>query len=431
MGWGLRPRLAALVAATGTVVAAAALGALVLVLGHQLDAAVDEGLRARADDLVAATVDGDLTASHHDPFAQVVASGGRVVAGSVNAPSTSVLDADELRAASRRPLTVDVERAGRCGAPPGFAPSGPDRTSSSWAPASPSSTPPAAGSLVVLGGSLVVLVALLTAGAWFLVGAALRPVARMSLAAEAMSDPHGQLPEARGHDELALLSRTLNGLLDRIGALLDRERAFLDDASHELRTPLTVLRGELELALEDPDPASVPAGRPGRADRGGAALGARERPARARAATRRRAHPGPDRRAAGRLARRLDQRPAGSAATSTSPSTSPTTSARRSTASRMERVLINLLNNAVAAGAERVRIRASRRTASSRRCRPAETTVIEVADDGPGFDPAILPRAFERFARAERGRSDLGRGSPARASVSRSLPHSWTRTAAR
>ena len=44
-----------------------------LVLGHQLDAAVDEGLRARADDLVAATIDGDLTASHHDPFAQVVA----------------------------------------------------------------------------------------------------------------------------------------------------------------------------------------------------------------------------------------------------------------------------------------------------------------------------------------------------------------------
>ena len=256
MGWGLRPRLAALVAVTGTVVAAAALGALVLVLGHQLDAAVDEGLRARANDLVAATIDGDLTASHHDPFAQVVAPGGRVVAGSVNAPSTSVLDADELRAASRHPLTVvstvpplrgaarlRAERAGRYVVVVGTGLAEFDSARRRL--------------LVVLGSSLVVLVALLTAGAWFLVGAALRPVARMSLAAKEMSDPHGQLPEARGHDELALLSRTLNELLERIGALLDRERAFLDDASHELRTPLTVLRGELELALEDPDPASV------------------------------------------------------------------------------------------------------------------------------------------------------------------------------
>jgi signal transduction histidine kinase len=69
----------------------------------------------------------------------------------------------------------------------------------------------------------------------------------------------------------------------------------------------------------------------------------------------------------------------------------------------MERVLINLLNNASAAGAEQVRI-------SAFVDRPAdaggrETTVIEVADDGPGFGPTILARAFERFARGERGRS--------------------------
>ena len=31
--------------------------------------------------------------------------------------------------------------------------------------------------------------------------------------------------------------------------------------------------------------------------------------------------------------------------------------------------------------------------------------MIEVADDGPGFDPAILPRAFERFARGDGARS--------------------------
>jgi len=41
------------------------------------------------------------------------------------------------------------------------------------------------------------------------------------------------------------------------------------------------------------------------------------------------------------------------------------------------------------------------------------TTVIEVADDGPGFGPAILARAFERFARAERGRSSSAEESGA------------------
>jgi signal transduction histidine kinase len=243
------------VAATGTVVAAAALGGLVLVISHQLDASVDEGLRARAADLVAATDDGDLTAPHHDPFAQVVASDGRVVAGSVNAPTASVLDATELREAATRPLTVvTTVPALRGSARLRAQPAGQYVVVVGTGLAEFDSA--RRRFLIVLGGAFVVLLGALTLGAWFLVGAALRPVARMSVAAETMSedDPLGRLPLVRGHDELALLSRTLNGLLDRIGAFLDRERAFLDDASHELRTPLTVLRGELELSLSDPDP---------------------------------------------------------------------------------------------------------------------------------------------------------------------------------
>lgn len=409
MGWGLRPRLAAMVALTGTVVAAAALGALVLVLGHQLDAAVDEGLRARANDLVAATIDGDLTASHHDPFAQVVAPGGRVVAGSVNAPSASVLDADELRAAARHPLTVvstvrplrgaarlRAERAGRYVVVVGTGLAEFDSARRRL--------------LVVLGSSLVVLVALLTAGAWFLVGAALRPVARMSLAAKEMSDPHGQLPEARGHDELALLSRTLNELLERIGALLDRERAFLDDASHELRTPLTVLRGELELALEDPDPASVRRGVQ-------AALTEAERLSALASDLLVLAR----QRGGGLTLDRTDVQLAGWIAATLH---GLQAALRLDIAvvvdgdisasidsSRMQRVLINLLNNAMAAGARKVRISAF--ITGPGDAGGPEQTVIEVADDGPGFGPAILTRAFERFARAERGRSSSAEESGA------------------
>jgi two-component system OmpR family sensor kinase len=388
------------VAATGTVVAAAALAGLVVVIGHQVDASVDEGLRARAVDLVAATEDGDLTAPHHDPFAQVIATNGRVVAGSVNAPTKSVLDATELREATHRPLTVESTVAELRGSARLRA-----------QPAGPYVVVVGTGLtefdsarrrfLIVLGASFVVLLAVLTLGAWFLVGAALRPVARMSLAAETMSeaDPHGQLPQVKGHDELALLGRTLNGLLDRIGAFLDRERAFLDDASHELRTPLTVLRGELELSLEDPDPE--------RARRGvQAALAEAERLSELASDMLVLAR----QRGGGLTLDRTEVQLAGwlpAAVNGLGPALNldvtidvvDDLSASIDTA-RVERVLINLLSNAAAAGAEHVRVSAFRGINGSAGSVP-DTAVIEVADDGSGFDPDLLPHAFERFARAD------------------------------
>ena len=50
-----------------------------------------------------------------------------------------------------------------------------------------------------------------------------------------------------GHDDITALTRTVNGMLDRLEAAFVGQRQFLDDAGHELRTPLTVLRGHLEL----------------------------------------------------------------------------------------------------------------------------------------------------------------------------------------
>ena len=46
-------------------------------------------------------------------------------------------------------------------------------------------------------------------------------------------------------DELFVLSKTINDLLDRIENAVEREKQFTSDASHELRTPLTVLKGTL------------------------------------------------------------------------------------------------------------------------------------------------------------------------------------------
>ena len=101
------------------------------------------------------------------------------------------------------------------------------------------------------------LLLLLTSGlGYLLVGAALRPVEEMRRRTAAMSGgAAGQrLPLPPGNDEVSRLGITLNELLARVDATLERERAFVANASHELRTPLALLRTELELAVRRPRP---------------------------------------------------------------------------------------------------------------------------------------------------------------------------------
>jgi signal transduction histidine kinase len=53
-------------------------------------------------------------------------------------------------------------------------------------------------------------------------------------------------------DELFILSKTINDLLDRIEDAVEREKQFTSDASHELRTPLAVIKGTLEVLIRKP-----------------------------------------------------------------------------------------------------------------------------------------------------------------------------------
>jgi two-component system, OmpR family, sensor kinase len=90
-----------------------------------------------------------------------------------------------------------------------------------------------------------------SAAAWWLLRAALRPVAQMTAQAEAWSEEDLDRRFALGepHDELTTLAGTLDGLLDRLAASLRHERRFSAELSHELRTPLAKLMAEAELAL--------------------------------------------------------------------------------------------------------------------------------------------------------------------------------------
>jgi heavy metal sensor kinase len=84
---------------------------------------------------------------------------------------------------------------------------------------------------------------------WRVARQGLRPIARMTADAEAISaeDLTARLALPRSRDEVHRLGTTLNGLLVRIQEARRRERDFTADASHELRTPLAILRAELEL----------------------------------------------------------------------------------------------------------------------------------------------------------------------------------------
>src|SRR4029077_13550209 len=80
---------------------------------------------------------------------------------------------------------------------------------------------------------------------------ALGPVTRMAEAARSMgaADLSERLPTPTSADELADLGEAFNGLLDRLGEALERERRFAGEASHQLRTPLAAVIGQVEVAL--------------------------------------------------------------------------------------------------------------------------------------------------------------------------------------
>lgn len=120
--------------------------------------------------------------------------------------------------------------------------------------------------LVVEGLVIGVILLVLGASAWWVVGLGLRPLDRIGATAGAIAggDLSRRVEPANDRTEVGRLGLALNRMLSRLEqafaqrrASEERLRRFVADASHELRTPLASIRGYAELfrmgASADPE----------------------------------------------------------------------------------------------------------------------------------------------------------------------------------
>ncbi|MGO3153047.1 MAG: sensor histidine kinase [Galactobacter sp.] len=107
--------------------------------------------------------------------------------------------------------------------------------------------------LVMIVAGLIALV-VTAIGGWLVAGHVLAPVRRVRDTAELISETDlSKRIEVTGNDDVAQLTRTFNGMLDRLETAFESQRRFLDDAGHELRTPVTIVRGHLSVMGESPE----------------------------------------------------------------------------------------------------------------------------------------------------------------------------------
>ncbi len=389
-------------------------------LGSDLAHALDRDLRLRAQDVSAlvrgprgtlATESGGRLVERGESFAQLLGPDGEVLDATRPLGARSLLDAGRLRAARRRRAFLDLPSIRGLDEPVRLLAVPLQRNGERVVlvvGATRENRAEALRSLrteLLLAGPIALLLA--TGLGYLLAGAGLRAVEAMRRRAAQISadQPGERLPVPATGDELERLGTTLNAMLERLQLGLERERGFVAEAGHELRTPLALLRAELDFALhyaqtesqlrdtirtasEETDRLVALAGALlliASSDEGELPLrrehvDVRELLESVRQRFAWRAE------AAGRPLAEV-QVPAGL-----------TITADRL---RLEQALANLVDNALRHGEGTVLMRAHD---------AGEHVGLCVRDDGPGFAPDVLPRAFQRFSRSDDSRTSGGAG---------------------
>jgi signal transduction histidine kinase len=105
----------------------------------------------------------------------------------------------------------------------------------------------------LLGSGVLVITLLASAGGLWLSGRVITPVSVLASRVKALEPEamHSPLGADFPRDELGSLARAFDRYLARLGAFIERERAFTADVSHELRTPLSIIQGAAEIQEED------------------------------------------------------------------------------------------------------------------------------------------------------------------------------------
>ncbi|HTR75543.1 MAG TPA: ATP-binding protein [Solirubrobacterales bacterium] len=380
---------------------------------------LDQGLRSRADELAAvvrrearahAEGKGHLV-GREDSFAEVLDGSGRVLDSSPAVDGTPLLDADQVAEAAHGPTFVDrgplpsLDGGSRLLAVPVDTVAGGRIVVVGTSTAARDESGTDLEQLLLIGLPAALILASLAG--YGVAAAALRPVEAMRARAAEISTaaPDERLPVPPTRDEVARLGETLNEMLARLGDALERERAFVADAGHELRTPLAILRAELDLALAE--------GRSPEELRAALASAAEETDRLTQLAEDLLTIAQTER---GELPLRLEPQRVGETFEAVE-----RRFARRATEAgrriedgagtdleltadwlRLDQAIGTLVDNALRHGAGTIALSARR---------AGEAAELHVTDEGPGFPPAFLDRAFERFSRApgvREGGSGLG-----------------------
>jgi heavy metal sensor kinase len=388
-------------------------------LDSHLATALDTALKVRADDLgtlvrqpgasLAQERGGGLI-ERGESFAQLLDRRGRVLDATRPLQAAPLLNPAELQAAERKSVYTDRSSVPGLNEPSRLLATPVERGGQRLMLVVGATSQNDAETLASFRDELLIAgpIALVLASiaGYFLAGLSLRQVESMRRrAAEISADTPGErLPVPETRDEVERLGSTLNEMLGRLEAGLQRERDFVADAGHELRTPLALLRTELELAL-----------RHGRS------------PEELRLALRasmeevdRLAQLADDllliaRYDRGRLPLRVESLDAGElvssvvrrfqwrAEESARPlaGQAPPGLQLRGDRIRLEQALGNLVDNAFRYGRGRVSLRATGVNGAIE---------LHVEDQGDGFRDGFLERAFERFSRAQHGVEGGGAG---------------------